>query len=208
MRRAILLAGLLLASCGPRSLELPQDPIDLAATCGAVEAASQRSSTNYNQALNLESVGRIIHFPMLAASAGGSFSSKTATAVQKRMAEIQDRVVDSKWQDAVPACQAAFPATEVTEVDLPADAAEAQIGCDELSDFLRSAIDSQPEYVNEFGEYRKLSQKIENSVTAGIRARAGADMAAQQEERRKALATMANAGPPVAVMRQCLKRFG
>ena len=207
MGRAILLAGLLLASCGPKSLELPQDPIEQAATCGAVEAASQRSSTNYDQALNLESVGRIIHFPMLAASDGGSFSSKTATAVQKRMAEIQDRVVDSKWQDALPACRAAFPVAQVTDVELPADPVDAQIGCDELSDFLRSTIDGR-EYVNEFAEYRQLSQKIENRVTSGIRARAGADMAAQQEERRKALATMANAGPPVAVMRQCRKRFG
>ena len=208
MRRAIILAALLVASCGPKSLELPADPVEKAATCGAVEAASQRSATHFEQELSLESVGKVLHFPMLAASSGGSFSSPTATAVQKRMAAIQNKVVDSKWQDVVPACRQAFPASKITEVELPGDAAEAKIGCDELADFLRSAIDAKPEYINELAEFRRFSQEIEGEVTAGIRARAGSQMAAQQEQRRKALATMANAGPPVAVMRQCLKRFG
>ena len=53
---------------------------------------------------------------------------------------------------------------------------------------------------------------VENGkVTAigpSLRGRVGSGVEAQQEARRKALAKMAKAGPPIAVMKQCLARFG
>ena len=58
--------------------------------------------------------------------------------------------------------------------------------------------------MNELGEYRDLADKLEPALTAGLPA---SDSAAK-EQRNKALATMAKAGPPVAVMRQCIARFG
>ena len=91
---------------------------------------------------------------------------------------------------------------------MPGDTFQAQLGCDELGDFLRSSLKTQEEYVNELGEYRRLSYKLDSALGGGMRSRAGSDVDAQREERRKALATMAKAGPPVAVMRQCLARFG
>jgi hypothetical protein len=145
---------------------------------------------------------------MLAGSAGGSFSSEVASAVQKRMSELQDSVGEGKWQDLIPACKAAFPATAINQVTLPADRFAAQLGCDELDDFLLSSLEAQQEYLNELGEYRQLANKLEMPVATGLRSRVGADPAARQEERHKALATMAKAGPPVAVMRACLARFG
>lgn len=194
-RTFVAACALLLASCGPKTLSLPEEPVDRAATCGAVIAASARLATGVSAPLPLESIGKVLHYPMLAGAAGESFSFDTATQVQTRMAELQDSVGEGKWQDLIPACQAAFPATTVSEIILPAGSA--QLGCDELGDFLRSALKEQEEYANELGEYRRLSYKLELKLAG-----------ASQEERRKALATMAKAGPPVAVMRQCLQRFG
>ena len=182
--------------------------MERAATCGAVTAASARSATVVGTPLSLESIGRVLHYPMLAASAGQTFSADAAEAVQTRMSELQDTISERKWQDLIPACKAAFPATGVEEVTLPSDRFVAQLGCDELGDFLGSSLEAKDEYLNELSEYRGLRSKLESSVTSGLRSRAGRDPEAHQEERRKALATMAKKGPPVAVMRACLERFG
>ena len=207
-RTIIAACGWLLASCGPQALVLPEEPIDRAATCGSVTAASARAATAVGAPLSLEAIGRVLHYPMLAGSAGEKFSSDIAAAVQTRMSELQDSIGEGKWQDLIPACNAAFPAAAIDQVTLPTDRFAAQLGCDELGDFLLSSLEAQEEYLNEFGEYRQLTSKLETTVAAGLRSRAGSDPDARQEERRKALATMAKAGPPVAVMRACLVRFG
>ena len=207
--RLMLASALLLASCGPKALSLPEQPVDRAATCGVIEAQSARLATHDIQAaLPFEAMGRIIHYPLLAGSAGGSFSSEVAVKVQERMSQLQDGISEAKWQDLVPACRAAFPATAVQQVTLPADRFDAQLGCVELGDFLQSSLEDQAEYGNELADYRELSRKLETAMTDGLRSRAGADLAARIEERHKALAAIAKAGPPVAVMRQCLDRFG
>jgi len=209
LRAAILAFSLVLASCGPKAIELPDDPIERAATCGAVAAASARvANPDVNSPLSLDAIGRVLHYPMLAGATGESFSSEAATRVQERMAEIQNRVGESKWQELVPACKAAFPATAVEEVALPTDRFEAQLGCDELGDFLRAALETNKGYGNELSEYRSLSYKLDSPLGSQMRSRFGADRDAQQDERRKALAAMAKAGPPVTVMAQCLERFG
>jgi hypothetical protein len=197
-----------LASCGPKTLVLPEEQVARAATCGAVTAASERAATPFEAPLSIESIGRVLHFPMLAASAGGTFSSDTAAQVQAQMTELQDSVIEGKWQDLVPVCKAAFPAAAVDQVSLPSDQFAAQLGCDELSDYLRSSLEAKDEYLGELAEYRQLSTKLEANVAAGLRGRAGSGTEARQDERRKALATMTNAGPPAAVMRACLDRFG
>lgn len=207
-RATIATCALLLASCGPKTLVLPEEPVDRAATCGAVAAASGRAETGVGTTLPLEAIGRVLHYPMLAGAAGESFSTARAAEVQARMSELQDAVIDSKWQELIPACRSAFPSTAVVDAELPADSFEARLGCDELGDFLRSALEEKEEYAKELGEYRRLSIELDPTLASGLRSRAGSDRGAQQEERSKALATMAKAGPPVAVMRQCLARFG
>lgn len=205
---SLVICAALLGSCGPKALVLPDEPVERAATCGAVAAASARSTTDFDSPLSLEAIGRVLHYPLVAASTGDSYSANTAAQVQQRMSELQDAVVESKWRELIPACRAAFPATAIEKVTLPDSRFEAQLGCDELGDFLRSSLEAQEEYVNELGEYRQLSNKLESVVATGIRARAGSQTSARQGERRKGLAAMANAGPPVAVMRECLARFG
>lgn len=209
MRATVLSCALLVSSCGPKTLVLPEEPVDRAATCGVVATAEARAATpDIKAPLRFEAMGRILHYPLLAGSAGEGFSPDTAAAVQKRMMDLQDRITGGKWQELVPACKAAFPAAEAREVKIPADRFEAQLGCDELGDFMRSALEEQGKYDEELRGYRQLSDKLDAPLGAGLRSRVGASLNAQQEERRKALAAMAKAGPPVAVMSECISRFG
>lgn len=209
IRPLLMTIPLLLASCGPKTLALPDEPVDRAATCGVIAAQSARLATHDIQAaLPFEAMGRVIHYPLLAGSSGGSFSSEIARQVQTRMTALQERIGEGKWQELIPACQTAFPAAELKQVKLPVDRFDAQLGCVELGDFLRSALEEQHEYANELGEYRDLGIKLEGTLATGLRSRAGKDLAARQEERRKALATISNAGPPIIVLRECVARFG
>lgn len=209
IRRLLITSALLLTSCGPNTLTLPEQPVERAATCGVVAANSARLGTRDIQApLSFDAIGRIIHYPLLAASTEGSFYPDKAAEVQNRMTELQERISEGKWQDLIPACRAAFPAATVEQVKLPVDRFDAQLGCDELGDFLRSALEEQADYANELAEYRDLSIKLDATLGTGLRGRAGSDRSAQVEEQRKALATIAQAGPPVAVLRECLARFG
>jgi len=209
IRPLLMTSLLLLASCGPKTLALPDEPVDRAATCGVIAAQSARLATHDIQAsLPFDAMGQIIHYPLMAGSAGESFSPEIAAQVQSRMTALQERISEGKWQELIPACRTAYPATTVEQVKLPDDRFDAQLGCVELGDFLRSALDEQAEYANELGEYRDLGTKLENTLATGLRSRAGSDPGGRQQERRKALATMAKAGPPIAVLRECLARFG
>ena len=209
MIRLFLAGALLLTSCGPKTLELPSQPVDRAATCGVVGAAEARAGTSDVKApLSFESMERILHYPLLAGSAGDSFSTETASAVQKKMTELQGRIIAGKWQELVPACKAAFPATALRKVELPADRFQAQLGCYELADFIRTALEEGGEYDNELAPYHALRMKLDPVVGAGMRQRGGADLKAQQDQRHKALAKIVKAGPPTEVMRQCIARFG
>jgi len=209
LRLLLITSTLLLASCGPKALTLPDQPVDRAATCGVIAAQSARLAARDIQApLPFDAMGRIIHYPLLAGSTGGSFSTEVAAEVQARMTELQDRISEGKWQELIPACRTAFPATAEDQVKLPVDRFEAQLGCVELGDFLRSALEAQAEYGNELAEYRGLSMKLETTLGKELQSRVGSDQRARRAERRKALATIAKAGPPVTVLRECLVRFG
>ena len=176
IRRFLITSALLLASCGPKTLTLPEQPVERAATCGVVAANSARLATRDIQApLSFDAMGRIIHYPLLAGSTGGSFSPDKAAEVQTRMTELQERISEGKWQDLIPACRAAFPAAAVEQVKLPVDRFDAQLGCDELGDFLRSALEEQADYANELAEYRDLSMKLDATLGTGLRGRAGSD---------------------------------
>ena len=209
IRGCLAASALLLASCGPKTLELPQEPVDRAATCGVVAAAQARASVaDIKAPLPFEAMGRILHYPLLAASEDGSFSTETAAAVQKRMTELQNEVTEGKWQQLAPACRAAYPATAASEVKLPADRFDAQLGCYELGDFVRSALQEEGTYDEDLRAYRDLGEKLDVTIGAGLKARVGGQLGAQKEARAKSLAEIVKTGPPTAVMRQCVERFG
>lgn len=208
----MLFAALPLASCGgSKALELPADPLDRAATCGVVAAAEARTaSTDIKAPLPLEAQGRILHYALLAASEGGEFKSETANKVSQRMGQLQEKVTGGNWQDLVPACRTAYPVAAGGEVRLPEARLDAQLACNELTDFVATALESQEStgYGNELSAYRRLASTLNDDIAPGLRRRAGSRLEAQQKVRREVLAEAARLGSPVAVIGECLKRFG
>ncbi len=207
---AALSLAALLAACGPRALSLPADPVDRAATCGVVATIEARAATRDIKApLAFEAQEHVLHFALLAGAEEESFSTERSNAVLKRMPELQEEIGAGKWQELVPACREAFPQAQVSEVRLPGSSVDARLQCDELGDFLSRALRSQgAHHAARLNDYAALTRNINRTLGPGLRARAGSDLQAQREERRKALAKAARLGSPSAVMKQCVERYG
>jgi hypothetical protein len=205
-----LIGPLLLSACGgPKAVALPEDPVDRAATCGVVTAASARVGTDVNAPLPLEAQGRILHFTLLAASAEGSFEPEAARSAGERMRALEHEVTSGKWQALVPQCHAAYPVVGKETIELPRARLDAQLACEELAQFLVVALEGKETgYANELAEYRTLRRELNDELAPGLRARAGRDRDRQQDERHRALAAAARLGTPTAVMAACRKRFG
>jgi hypothetical protein len=206
----VLTAALALAGCGKKTLSLPADPIDRAATCGVVAAAQARSAmTDIKAALPIEAQGKILHYALLAGAESDSFSIEQASTVSKRMPALEADITGGKWQELAPACAEAYPAAAASEIELPSGRYDALIGCDEVAHFLTEALQRQEvQYGKELGDYAELRRKLESQITPGLHARAGSDTAKQQVERRKAMASMVKLGNPAVIAQQCVKRFG
>ncbi|HEX6375169.1 MAG TPA: hypothetical protein VFZ91_05570 [Allosphingosinicella sp.] len=203
------LAALLLAGCGAKSLQLPADPVDRAATCAVVAAASARTKVaDIKAPLPLAAQGKIFHYALLAASEGGELEAEIANRVNKRMRDLQEAITGGKWQDLAPACDAAFPAAGKTEVTLPAARLDAQLACEELAEFTSLALEGEEiHFGNELAAYRRLRSDLNDALGPGLRARAGPGLEAQGRERRRALAAAAQLGSPIAVLDACAERF-
>ena len=205
--------SLALSGCGgEKALTLPAEPVDRAATCAIVAAAEARAaaSVDVSQPLPLEGQGRILHYPLLAASEGGRFSADVAKQVNARMQALQDEVTSGRWQALAPACAEAFPAAaEAGEPKLPAERFESQLACVELTEFLATALEPQASaYGGKLTEYRRLRRELNDAMGAGMRGRAGGDIEAQRRVRDEGLAAAAQLGSPTAVAEACLARFG
>ena len=205
----LALLPLILAGCGSKPLELPADPVDRAATCAVVAAAAARTAvTDVKAPLPLAAQGKIFHYALLAASGGGAFEAETANRVNKRMRELEAGITGGKWQDLVPACDAAFPAIAKTGVALPSDRFEAQIACEELAEFTSVALEgSERDFGNELAAYRRMRSELNDAIAPGLRASAGASSEAQSRERDRALAAAAALGSPIPVLDKCRERF-
>jgi hypothetical protein len=206
---AFLACALTLSACGPKSLELPADPVDRAATCGVVAAAAARTAVpDIKAPLPLSAQGKIFHYALLAASQGGAFEAETANRVNKRMGELEAGITGGKWRDLVPICDAAFPVTAKTEVTLPSGTFQSQIACEELADFTSVALEgSEKDFGNELAGYRRMRTELNDALASGLRARAGSSTEAQSRERNRALAAAAALGSPIPVLEKCRERF-
>src|SRR5687768_18519696 len=108
----IPLAALLATACGPKLLTLPEDPVERAATCGVVAAASARSgSTDVKTPLTMEQQASILHYALLGGGEGKDFSQDRVAAVVQRMPELEAGITGAKWQELVQPCREAFPVT-------------------------------------------------------------------------------------------------
>ena len=207
---ALLACTLPLASCGgPGALALPADPVDRAATCAVVAAAAARTAVTDVQApLPLAAQGKIFHYALIAASDRGEFRAETANRVNQRMRELEAGITGGKWQDLVPACDSAFPATGKADVALPDGRFEAQIACEELAEFASVALEgSERDFGNELAAYRRMRTELNDAIGPGLRAKAGSSTEAQSKERDRALAAAASLGSPIPVLDKCRERF-
>jgi hypothetical protein len=210
MRAAWIMLVLALAACGKKEAGLPDDPIRRAATCGVVAAAdARRSLGSVDAKLTIEQQGHILHYALIEGAAGGSFDRTRSAAVVNAMPQLGDKVTGDDWQSLIGECANAYPATKPGErVTLPSDALTAQAGCHDLSDFITTALRSQENnFIDRIRAYDAMERTLDNKMGATLKAR-GLNQARANEARAKALAKVATLGPPIAVLDQCVKKFG
>jgi hypothetical protein len=204
-----LAASLLLAGCGEKTPTLSGDPIEKAASCGVIAAASERAAAGVKGGLPAEAQGRIFHYPLLAGSTGESFDADKADAVFKRMPQLFDSVIKGKWETLRPACAAAYPATGNAKPTLPARPLDSLLQCYVLVDFMRKALggegSSYGQAVNDYGVFAdKLDAKVSPALAkAGIR-----NGEPLRKKRAEALAAAAKLGQPPAVIKACQTKYG
>ncbi|WP_235536193.1 MULTISPECIES: hypothetical protein [unclassified Sphingomonas] len=213
MRNGIFTASamaLLLAGCGPKQLALPGDPIDKAATCAVVSAASARAGApNVKGDLGFDAQTRILHYAMLAASEGGPFSAKKASEVVGRMGEVEKAVTDGKWQALMAPCDQAYPEVKKTAgIELPKGKFDAEIGCYSLGDFLvKTVTTSDPKAQEQLAALMKMRRDLDGSVGSQLKARGAAGYERTLELKQGALGRMTKLGAPAETARICKNRF-
>ncbi|TZG25199.1 hypothetical protein [Sphingomonas montanisoli] len=213
MRRFLpfLLTTGLLASCGPKPLELPADPVDKAATCAVVSAARARAAqADIKAELPFAEQLRITHYAMLAGSEGDTFDTERASAVAKKMGELQEKITAGEWQKLEAPCDQAYPVTVKTSgIELPAAKADAQLGCYALADFLRRSVATIDEKgQNELAGYDKMKRALDAPVGAGMKAKGANSFPKTQALKNEALSDMAKLGAPAETMKMCTAKFG
>jgi hypothetical protein len=209
MKRALLMLPLALAGCGKKQVGLPDDPIQRAATCGVIAAADARRAGGVDAKFTIEQQGQILHYALLAGAQGGSFAKSSSAAVVAAMPRLGDKVTAGKWEQLIPECQAAYPASRPVEaVTLPSDPLQAQAGCYGLADFVTTALRSQENnFIDRVRAYDEMKRNLDAKMGATIKAR-GLSLSQATEARSEAMATAATLGPPTVVLDQCVKRFG
>lgn len=207
---ALPLGAMVTASCGPQKLALPSDPVDRAATCAVVSAASSRASApTVAGGLGFDAQTQIIHYAMLAGTDDQGLSAKRTAAVVARMNDLQGKITDGKWQKLAAPCDAAFPEVKkTTGIELPASKFDAELGCYAMGDFLTRTVqttDSKGE--EELAVYSKLHRQLDGPIGAGLKARGASRVAKTQALKDAALGQMTRLGAPSQVMKICTGRF-
>ena len=198
-------AGLAVAGCGERAPTLPDDPVQKAATCGVVAAATERAKAGAKGDLPVEAQERIFQYALLAGSTGGHFDAERANAVSAAMPGLFDTTIKGKWQTLQPACAQAFPATAQTTPTLPDRKVDSLLQCYVLVDFTRKALAgagaSYSEQAVRLGSY---AAKLDGQLSPLL---GGAKGDALQTRRNDALAKVAGLGQPPAVLEACEAKY-
>jgi hypothetical protein len=200
----LALPALMLASCGPKTIALPSDPVERAATCSVVAAARARTGVGTGN-LSVEQQGRIIHYPLLAGAEGAVFDQEKANAVVQMTPTIADRVTAAKWQELVAPCAQAYPATEIKAPQLPDRTIDAQLACYMLADFFGTALQQQDaDYGDALSGYGAMRRGLDEKIGAALK---GLGDDALKERRMTALSTAAKLGPSATVLKACVEKF-
>lgn len=198
----------LLSGCGQKTAQLPSDPVELAATCGVIAAASERETNGFKGDLSADAQGRILHYAMLYASEGGAFDKDKVNAVSKRMPALFDTTIKGKWQTLRPGCASAFPATQIAQPALPPKPVDAMLECYAMADFLRKALSEQgSSYAAAANNYGVLTGKLDVSMTPALRAAGIRNGDSLNAKRAEALAAATKLGQPPAFVAACEKKY-
>lgn len=205
---APLAISLALAGCGEKTPDLPADPLDQAAACGVVAAATERQQAGAKGDLPAEGQLRILHYAMLYASTGRSLDPDKVNKVSARMPALFDQTIKGKWQALVPKCAALFPAAGVRQPTLPSKPLDSMLQCYVLADFLRKALSEQGgSYGLAANDYSALKDRLEAKLTPAMRAAGLHNGPALQQKRLEELAAATRLGQPPAVIGVCRKAY-
>ena len=210
---ALATTALMLGGCGPKTLALPAEPVEQAATCGIVAAAEARvgqAPADIAKPLPLPVQGRILHYALLAGAAEEPFSQERVVAVVNRMTQIGEHVTEGKWRALIPACAEAYPqSVQTAPVVLPADALDAQLSCYTLARFLTKALKEQSAaYATDLARYDAMRRNLDGKIGSKLAAAGKSSAEAQADDRADRLGAAAKLGPPAKVMEACLTKFG
>ena len=203
-----VMTAMLLAGCAKEAPELAADPVDQAATCGVIAAATARETAGVKGDLPADAQARIFHYPLLAGSTGTAFDDDRADAVFKRMPKLFDATIKGKWQTLRPACATAFPQTQITEPTLPVKPRDALLQCYMLAEFMRKALGNQgASYGEAVTRYGVLSNRIDAKLSPMLAAAGIHNGPALKQARAEALAAVARLGQPPAVISACETKY-
>lgn len=209
--RALVAASMmLLVSCSPKKLSLPNDPIDRAATCAVVSAANARLDTPDREGdLDFEAQTRIIHYAMLAGVQGEDFSAARASAVVTRMNALQEDITNKRWKNLIEPCDRAYPAVKKTAgIELPENSFDAALGCTSMGDFLVKTVSSDdPRSIDRFSSFVRMKRELDGAIGSGLKARGAGGAEKSRALKEVALVRMTKLGAPAAVMNVCTGRF-
>jgi len=213
MKREILIFPLSIAlavgGCAKQGPKFPTDPLDQAAACGVVAAASEREAAGLKGELPADAQARILHYAMLYASGGKALDQDKVNAVSKRMPALFDQTIQCDWKSLQPTCAAAFPASQIKQPILPAKPLDAMLQCDALAEFLRKALaDQGSTYGQAANAYGMFLEKLDPKMSVALRAAGLHGANALREKKLEALAAAAKLGQPPAVIGACEKAYG
>ncbi|WP_294394226.1 hypothetical protein [uncultured Sphingomonas sp.] len=204
----VLAASLLLGGCGEKTVTLPSDAVEQAATCGVIAAATEREAAGVKGELPADAQARIFHYALLAGSSGETFDNGKADAVFQRMPKLFDQTIKGKWQTLRPSCQAAYPATQIKSPALPVDPLESVAQCYAITNFMRKALGSQgAAYQEAATRYGVLGTKLDTRLASALDRAGMRSPEARKRNSDHTLATSAKLGQPPAVIAACEAKY-
>lgn len=196
------IGGLVLSGCSHTAPTLPADPLDRAATCSAIQLASEQQAVGAGQ-LSAEAQERVLHVALLAGASDQGFDRERGNAVINRTATVFDQATKGKWQTLKPACVADYPPLAQAHPTLPNKPFERDLQCYALTDFMRKALGQLG------GRYAEASlalgiqaDKLDGRIATEIK-KQGLVGDKLQARKGQALADAARLGQPPAVLAAC-----
>ena len=204
---AVASALSLVACLGPGDpVELPEDTIEAARTCFAVEGLVMREGKSKDDPVSYEDFVAAIKYPMIAAAQTEPFSADTITKVLDGSDKVADEIRSNDYKGAVATCQARFAVDG--DVALPEDESDAVLSCLAFAAYMQGAVQAQG---GDFGEQgalieplrERLEERMQSDPAVLLKLASGDVDTVMTEAMKPAFA----GGAPDEYIAQCAARF-